>query len=140
MASNRLKFRTEVPDQLVVLDPNMAAVDENYVRILQRYKELLKNAGSMEDSDLETMKSSAKPLTSTALFSRDERGLTPSDSEASERASQERDLGEKEKASKTLRFGKSGHENQIIFQKGTETETLDPTPPWPRARVGLPCT
>ena len=118
MASNRLKFRTEVPDQLVVLDPNMAAVDENYVRILQRYKELLKNAGSMEDSDLETMKSSAKPLTSTALFSRDERGLTPSDSEASERASQERDLGEKEKASKTLRFGKSGHENQIIFQEG----------------------
>ena len=36
MSSNRLKFRTEVPDQLVVLDPNMAAVDENYVRILQR--------------------------------------------------------------------------------------------------------
>ena len=31
-----LQFRTEVPEQLVVLDPNMAAVDENYVRILQR--------------------------------------------------------------------------------------------------------
>ena len=51
-------FRTEVPDQLVVLDPNMAAVDENYVRILQRYKELLKNAGSMEDSDIEVMRKS----------------------------------------------------------------------------------
>ena len=34
-----LQFRTEVPEQLVVLDPNMAAVDENYVRILQRYRE-----------------------------------------------------------------------------------------------------
>ena len=42
----------------MVLDPNMAAVDENYVRILQRYKELLKNAGSMEDSDIEVMRKS----------------------------------------------------------------------------------
>ena len=118
MSSSRLKFRTEVPDQLVVLDPNMAAVDENYVRILQRYKELLKNAGSMEDSDLEAMRSPLKPITSTTLFSRDERGHTPSDSEASERSSQERDLGDREKTSKTLKFGKSGHENQIIFQEG----------------------
>lgn len=118
MASSRIQFRTEVPDQLVVLDPNMAAVDENYVRILQRYKELLKNAGSMEDSDLEAMRSPSKPLTSTALFSRDERGVTPSDSETSERSTQERELGEKEKATKTLNFGKSGHENQIIFQEG----------------------
>ena len=33
-----LFFRTEVPDQLVVLDPQLAAVDQNYTRILQRYK------------------------------------------------------------------------------------------------------
>jgi hypothetical protein len=35
-----LFLRTEVPEQLVVLDPGLAAVDENYVRILQRYKVL----------------------------------------------------------------------------------------------------
>ncbi len=29
-----------MPEQLVVLDPGLAAVDENYVRILQRYKVL----------------------------------------------------------------------------------------------------
>ena len=28
----------QVPDQLVVLDPNLAAVDDQYVRVLQRYK------------------------------------------------------------------------------------------------------
>ena len=83
----RLQFRTEVPEQLVVLDPNMAAVDENYVRILQRYKELLKNAGSMEDSDMEVMRSPGKQVTSSSLFTRDER--TVSDGE--ERDSQERD-------------------------------------------------
>ena len=33
-----LYFRTEVPDQMVVLDPQLAAVDQNYTRILQRYK------------------------------------------------------------------------------------------------------
>jgi hypothetical protein len=32
-----IAHRTEVPDQLVVLDPTLSAVDENYVRILQRY-------------------------------------------------------------------------------------------------------
>ena len=32
----------QVPDQLVVLDPAMAAADESYVRILQRYRELLR--------------------------------------------------------------------------------------------------
>ena len=85
----RLQFRTEVPEQLVVLDPNMAAVDENYVRILQRYKELLKNAGSMEDSDMEVMRSPGKQVTSSSLFTRDERERTVSDGE--ERDSQERD-------------------------------------------------
>ena len=30
-----------MPEQLVVLDPGLAAVDENYVRILQRYKVLI---------------------------------------------------------------------------------------------------
>ena len=54
--------RTEVPEQLVVLDPNMASVDENYVRILQRYKELLKNAGSMDESDIEMMRSPSKQV------------------------------------------------------------------------------
>ena len=62
MSSNKLQFRTEVPEQLVVLDPNMASVDENYVRILQRYKELLKNAGSMDESDIEMMRSPSKQV------------------------------------------------------------------------------
>jgi hypothetical protein len=39
--SNEFVLRTEVPEQLVVLDPGLAAVDENYVRILQRYKVLI---------------------------------------------------------------------------------------------------
>ena len=34
--------------QIVVLDPNLSTVDEQYVRILQRYKELLRNADSIE--------------------------------------------------------------------------------------------
>ena len=46
----------------MVLDPNMASVDENYVRILQRYKELLKNAGSMDESDIEMMRSPSKQV------------------------------------------------------------------------------
>ena len=58
----KIFFRTEVPEQLVVLDPNMASVDENYVRILQRYKELLKNAGSMDESDIEMMRSPSKQV------------------------------------------------------------------------------
>ncbi len=48
MARNRLAFTTEVPEQLVVLDPNLCMVDHQYVRILQRYKELLRNSGSMD--------------------------------------------------------------------------------------------
>ena len=45
---------------------------------MYRYKELLKNAGSMEDSDMEVMRRSPskQPVTSTALFSRDERERT----------------------------------------------------------------
>jgi hypothetical protein len=50
MARERLIFRTEVPDQLVVLDPNLAMVDDQYVRVLQKYKELLRNSGAMDDS------------------------------------------------------------------------------------------
>ncbi len=38
VTSDIFVLRTEVPEQLVVLDPGLAAVDENYVRILQRYK------------------------------------------------------------------------------------------------------
>ena len=36
MAEEKLHFRVEVPEQLVVLDPSMQSKDENYVRILQR--------------------------------------------------------------------------------------------------------
>ena len=49
MARHRLAFRTEVPEQLVVLDPNLSMVDKQYVRILQRYKELLRNSGNMDN-------------------------------------------------------------------------------------------
>lgn len=48
MSTNKVTFRTEVPDQLVVLDPNLSLVDHQYVRILQRYRELLKVSGSAE--------------------------------------------------------------------------------------------
>ena len=48
MARERLSFHTEVPEQLVVLDPKLSAVDEQYVRILQRYKELLKNSDNFD--------------------------------------------------------------------------------------------
>ena len=118
MSSNRLQFRTEVPEQLVVLDPNMAAVDENYVRILQRYKELLKNAGSMEDSDMEVMRtrSPTKQITSTTLFSKNEQEKSMSDSDFSDRGSQERELGDR--ANKTLNFGRQGSESQVVFQEG----------------------
>ena len=57
-----------MPEQLVVLDPNMASVDENYVRILQRYKELLKNAGSMDESDIEMMRSPSKQVRIMASY------------------------------------------------------------------------
>ncbi len=50
MARDRLIFRTEVPDQLVVLDPNLAMVDNQYVRVLQKYKELMRNSGTMDES------------------------------------------------------------------------------------------
>ena len=52
MAKDRLLFQTEVPQQVIVLDPNLAMVDEQYVRILQRYKELLRNAGNMDEEDI----------------------------------------------------------------------------------------
>ena len=55
MAENRISFRIEVPEQLIVLDPNLAAVDEAYVRILQRYKSLLRNANNMEEEDMQIM-------------------------------------------------------------------------------------
>eukprot|EP00094_Tigriopus_californicus_P009796 TCALIF_09445-PA protein Name:"Similar to Gtf3c1 General transcription factor 3C polypeptide 1 (Rattus norvegicus)" AED:0.03 eAED:0.04 QI:37/0.71/0.62/1/0.85/0.87/8/0/1945 len=48
MGKQKLTFRTEVPEQLVVLDPNLSLVDHQYVRILQRYRELLKVSGSSE--------------------------------------------------------------------------------------------
>ena len=55
MAENRISFRIDVPEQLIVLDPNLAAVDQAYVRILQRYKALLRNANNMEEEDLQIM-------------------------------------------------------------------------------------
>jgi len=70
MARDRLQFRTEVPEQLVVLDPTLSSVDENYVRILTRYKELLRNAGGMDSADLDRICKSPTKLTSTALFTR----------------------------------------------------------------------
>ena len=48
MATDSLVFRTRVPDQLVVLDPTLSLVDQQYVRILQRYKELLRSSGLVD--------------------------------------------------------------------------------------------
>merc|ERR1712106_280398 len=91
----------------------MAAVDENYVRILQRYKELLKNAGSMDSADYEMMKSPSK-LTSTSLF-------TKAGSE--HRALGTKEFGEKEIEEKEKTFrqddeSKVGRESQVVFQEG----------------------
>lgn len=49
MAGEKISFRTQVPEQLVVLDPNLSQVDTQYVRLLQRYKELLRNSGGSVD-------------------------------------------------------------------------------------------
>merc|ERR1719273_121741 len=61
MAEEKLHFRVEVPEQLVVLDPSMQSKDENYVRILQRYQELLRNAGAGDGEEFPT---------TTTLFSK----------------------------------------------------------------------
>ena len=113
MAKMKLQFRTEVPEQLVVLDPNMAAVDENYVRILQRYKELLKNAGSMDSSDYEMMKSPSK-LTSTSLFTK-----AGSEHRTLEiKGCEEKEIEEKEKTFRQVDENKCGRESQVVFQEG----------------------
>ena len=54
MATDRIRFNTSVPEQLIVLDPSLAEQDNQYVQLLQRYKDLLKSSGSNEDaSDVE---------------------------------------------------------------------------------------
>ena len=73
MARERINFSTEVPDQLVVLDPNLAAVDDQYVRVLQRYKDLLRESGAMDERDIAVMHSAAATVptkipTSNDLF------------------------------------------------------------------------
>ena len=77
MAKNRLLFQTEVPQQVIVLDPNLALVDEAYVRILQRYKELLRNAGNMDEDDMNIMtekhEKPTKGITVRALLSKDKK-------------------------------------------------------------------
>ena len=65
MARGRLRFSTEVPDQLVVLDPNLAAVDDQYVRVLQRYKDLLRESGAMDERDVAVMDSDSASTSST---------------------------------------------------------------------------
>ena len=110
MALDRLAFKTSVPEQLVVLDPNLSAVDHQYVRILQRYKELLRNSGVMDSDDLRVMEGGGK--------ARDAGGATRKDSEpltvrALFRKSTESNQGEKgesseEPASKKQRDGGSG--------------------------------
>ena len=46
MAREKILFDTEVPEQIVVLDPKLGMVDKQYVKLLQRYKDLLQNSGS----------------------------------------------------------------------------------------------
>ena len=69
MAENRISFRIDVPEQLIVLDPNLAAVDQAYVRILQRYKALLRNANNMEEEDLQIMDADQTDDTDTTPIS-----------------------------------------------------------------------
>ena len=132
MAKSKLQFRTEVPEQLVVLDPNMAAVDENYVRILQRYKELLKNAGSMDSSDYEVMKSPSK-VTSTALFTKagsEQRTFDP-------RESEEREMEEKEKTFRLVDESCPGRESQVVFQEGDSDTRSNTTVAKSASRIAL---
>ena len=136
LARERLLFRTEVPEQLVVLDPGLSAVDENYVRILQRYRELLRNAGGSDSTDVDYVKSPTK-LTSTSLFtkrgvernSRDEeegeqkikdKKITCKDSEVRDGANDKDGKTEEEDACAEEKPGVD-LQNQIVFQEGSDT-------------------
>lgn len=51
MSQDRLQFQTSVPEQLIVLDPKVPLVDKQYANVLQRYQDLLRNAGVTDDDD-----------------------------------------------------------------------------------------
>jgi len=136
LAHNKLTFCTEVPEQLVVLDPTLSAVNENYIRILERYKELLRNAGGIDQADIDNMRMSpTKPLQSSGNQSMAEPGSSGSSkankptcttlfSKAkhkkpeSERSSEEIDT---EKVPKETRI--TGEENLILFQEGSDARS-----------------
>ncbi|XP_066593076.1 general transcription factor 3C polypeptide 1 [Prorops nasuta] len=48
MANSQIDFDIEVPDQIIMLDPRIAEADETYLRIAQRYHDILM---SMDDVD-----------------------------------------------------------------------------------------
>ena len=144
MAGERLRFRTEVPEQLVVLDPNLSAVDENYVRILQRYKELLRNSGGGGGgSDIATDSEGRSParLTSTVLFKKRKKRASQEDSDvasnlsgtAVESAAAAQRLEEVDKSGETTHDAEAaaklkekrvvGGQNKIVWQESLDTRS-----------------
>ena len=129
LAREQLLFRTEVPEQLVVLDPGLSAVDENYVRILQRYKELLRNAGGIDPSDVDYAKSPTK-LTSTSLFTKRGAERNSKDEEDAEQKNKGQDNDKDDddddnvvRTEDVCAEEKPGADlqNQIVFQEGSDT-------------------
>jgi DNA-binding transcriptional regulator of glucitol operon len=49
-ALDKISFKIEVPEQVVVLDPNLSEKDEEYVRMVTRYKQLLQGHAEFESS------------------------------------------------------------------------------------------
>merc|ERR1712130_12736 len=105
MAEEKLHFRVEVPEQLVVLDPSMQSKEENYVRILQRYQELLRNAGAGEGEEFPT---------TTVLFSKGrEEDEDEDQDELEESFMQEgKDSQSERNLLQTNRMSKQGHEKE----------------------------
>ena len=126
MATRRLHFSTEVPDQLVVLDPNLAAVDDQYVRVLQRYKDLLRESGAMDDRDMAVMQSNAPPPvpsklpTSNDLFKKRAEKSTSEKKRPAAAASDPSSV----LPAKRLRLADDDGEaaDEIVFQDGAQVE------------------
>ena len=122
MAEGRVDFRTEVPEQLVVLDPTMAARDENYVRILQRYRELLRNAGTAE-GEVEEAARRAHPTT-TALFTKRNKDEEEGDvvKEQEQEKEEEQDSTLDSALDSTLEEEEGGRRSTVVFQGGGDAD------------------
>jgi len=128
LAADRLSFRTEVPEQLVVLDPNLSAGNEQYVRILERYKELLRNAGAnTNQTDIDLMAPStserkgSNKVTCTTLFKEKNSRSKSSKTDAKHASPSIEDENGQDKTTAEKRV--TGENNQIVFQEGSDARS-----------------